>query len=65
MHLSYSFDSSALLLTLLALVSLDIVPTTSFRVQSVGVRGYLKCGQEPLNGTVVKLWDEDAGSISI
>ncbi|KHN75277.1 Transthyretin-like protein 46 [Toxocara canis] len=35
--------------------------TKSLRDQSVGVRGMLKCGNKPLNGTTVKLWDEDRG----
>lgn len=30
------------------------------RIQSVGVRGTLMCGQVPLSNTVVKLWDEDS-----
>uniref|UniRef100_A0A914V2L6 Uncharacterized protein n=1 Tax=Plectus sambesii TaxID=2011161 RepID=A0A914V2L6_9BILA len=33
----------------------------AFRLQSVGVRGTLMCGNRPLANTRVKLWDEDDG----
>uniref|UniRef100_A0A914UY06 Uncharacterized protein n=1 Tax=Plectus sambesii TaxID=2011161 RepID=A0A914UY06_9BILA len=38
-----------------------LVSFTEARIQSVGVRGTLMCGKQPLSNTVVKLWDEDSG----
>jgi hypothetical protein len=36
-----------------------LLPLIQASVQSVGVRGQLKCGNKPLANTVVKLWDLD------
>uniref|UniRef100_A0A915CJY4 Transthyretin-like protein 5 n=1 Tax=Parascaris univalens TaxID=6257 RepID=A0A915CJY4_PARUN len=35
--------------------------TAAFRTQSAGVRGTLLCGDKPLVGAKVKLWDDDSG----
>uniref|UniRef100_A0A914UYL9 Uncharacterized protein n=1 Tax=Plectus sambesii TaxID=2011161 RepID=A0A914UYL9_9BILA len=47
---------------LLVVISIcALVAFTEARVQSVGVRGTLMCGNKPLSDAVVKLWDEDSG----
>ncbi|VDK50421.1 unnamed protein product [Anisakis simplex] len=37
------------------------IATTAFRTQSAGVKGTLLCGDKPLVGARVKLWDDDSG----
>uniref|UniRef100_A0A1I8A7R5 Transthyretin-like family protein n=1 Tax=Steinernema glaseri TaxID=37863 RepID=A0A1I8A7R5_9BILA len=38
-----------------------IVTVCAFRKQTVGIKGKLLCGDSPLVGAEVKLWDEDTG----
>ncbi|KAI1725564.1 transthyretin-like family domain-containing protein [Ditylenchus destructor] len=38
-----------------------VAPSGAFRVQSVGVRGQLFCGNKPAANTLVQLYDEDDG----
>ncbi|MFH4976665.1 hypothetical protein AB6A40_003374 [Gnathostoma spinigerum] len=43
----------------LPIILLAVSFAESFRMQSVGVKGRLRCGANPIEGAKVKLWDVD------
>lgn len=53
------FSQNVLALFLLLLLLAVIGTIQAFRQQSVGIRGRLFCGDKPLSGAKVKLWNKN------